>query len=221
MRAAFGTGLMIKAVAACALALTPALLAAAMLPSSEGYRALEVRGYEQFWVLPGVKLGAYARIQVTPVTVQFSDRWMRRYNRDQRHLARRLEPTDLEALGADLASEFDQAFPQELTDAGLQTAGENGAGHLRIEPRLIDVRIKHPDLPTPGRSDVLVESAGQATLILHFRDSQTQRELGWALERRETRDNQHFRRANRVFNRVEFRHLFQSWGQDFARHLSD
>lgn len=211
----------INAIAALALVLTSSLAMAVELPSSEGMTARKVRGFDQFWLKSGVDFANYDRVRVQSPAVQWSESWLSRYNREHLAMKGRLTEADLIGVRDDLQAEFDQAFPQALVSSGLQIGTEPSRSQLLIEAELIKVRIRYPDLPAPSRTEVLVENAGEATLLLRFRDGQSGELLGWALDRRETRDYQQFRRATQAFNRVEFHDLFQRWGRSLGKQLRD
>ncbi len=181
-----------------------------------GLMPIAVKGFDSFWVETETTLRAFDTVQVAPITVRFSESWLRRYNRDQRSLADRLKNADLAPIVDDLVEEFDRGFAGEL--ARVPDSGQRG---LRIQPELIEVVIRYPDLPSAGRKEVLVQSAGEATLILRFTNAETGQLVGWARDRQQTSaDYRPFRRATRAFNRFEFGRLFGSWARQLEPQLA-
>ena len=76
-----------------------------------------------------------------------------------------------------------------------------------------------PDVMTAGRSTTYTANAGEATMVLELRDSQSNALLGRVLDRRETRDSVGMQTANRVTNTADFRTLFRSWAAGCAKGL--
>lgn len=181
-----------------------------------GLTPISVPGFDSFWLKPGTNLQAFDAVQLAPLTVRFSASWLRRYNRDQRSLADRLDETDLAPIVDDLIEDFDRGFAGKLT-----RTGDGDQRGLRIQAELIDVVIRYPDLPSAGRKEVLVQNAGEATLILRFNNAESGELLGWARDRRQSSaDYRPFRRATRAFNRFEFSRLFGSWARQLEPRLA-
>ena len=82
---------------------------------------------------------------------------------------------------------------------------------LRISPGVANLYVNAPDVMSAGRSRSYTANAGEATMVLELRDSQTNALLGRVLDRRETRDSMGMAQATSVTNVADFRMLFKSW----------
>jgi len=193
--------------------------AAADLPATDGLVKTKIRGFDQAWFVADADLGRYESVSIAPVQISYRQDWKRR-NRTHRGLnGRRMDQQDVDRITAAMTEEFDQVFPAAVVKGGLELAPHRGPRVLQLRPTVADFWLNHPDLPAATHTEVLVDHAGEATLILELFDAESGSLIGWASDRRETHDSRHFRRATRVYNRSEFRRLFQRWGRGSAAAL--
>jgi hypothetical protein len=89
---------------------------------------------------------------------------------------------------------------------------------LRIRTAIVNLVVNAPDTMSAGRTTTFTPNAGEATLIVEARDSQTNALLARIIDRRETRNIAG--RANRVTNTADFRALANSWAQIAASRLT-
>ena len=82
---------------------------------------------------------------------------------------------------------------------------------LRLSPGVANLYINAPDTMSAGRSRTYTTEAGEATLVLEARDSQSGALLGRVFDRRETRQSAGVQWTTSVSNRADFKQLFQSW----------
>lgn len=203
-----------------ALALLPAASAmAGDLPSTGGLVETKVRGLDEAWLRSDVDFSSYGLISVEPVQINYSDNWKRSYRNRSGRAGRHIDAADLDKVVARMAEEFDRAFPQALANRGVTLATQDQPAQLLLRPKLIKFWLNHPDVPAPTRTEVLVDHAGEATLVLELLNARSGELIGWVRDRRETRNNQRFRRATRIYNRTEFRQLFQTWARITATEL--
>jgi hypothetical protein len=93
-----------------------------------------------------------------------------------------------------------------------------GPDVLRVRTAVIDLAVNAPDVKSAGRVHTFSEEAGEATLVLEARDSQTGALLGRALDRRYAGETRPYLR-NAVTNRGDFRALFGIWAKESVEGL--
>ena len=204
----------------CTLLMAQPVLATAdtPLPPTDGLVQRSIAGFDQAWLSPELSMAEHPQVIVDPVKVGFDASWISRYNRDKRAIGQQLDQSELDRIAARMAAEFDPAFSDSL-QRRLDSQSGSGQPEIRIVPRLLELELSHVDLPSAARTEVWVARAGSAMLVLEFHRVSDDRLLGWAMDRRETRENRPFRRANRAFNQAEFRLLFQSWASSTGKLL--
>jgi hypothetical protein len=82
---------------------------------------------------------------------------------------------------------------------------------MRVSTAVINLYLNAPDTMSAGRSRTYTANAGEATLVMEVRDSQTGALLARVVDRRETINNPTPQVANRVTNTSDFRLLFKDW----------
>jgi hypothetical protein len=84
-----------------------------------------------------------------------------------------------------IAESFNDIFHEALADnRSFGVADQPGPGVLLVKPALRDIVSRVPPDEIPGRSDIFLDSVGDATLVVDFVDSATGRTLGVASDRR-------------------------------------
>ena len=83
---------------------------------------------------------------------------------------------------------------------------------LRIRTGVIDLAVNAPDIKSANRTYSASWEAGEATLVIEARDSQTGALLGRALDRRLAGDTMPYLR-NSVTNKADFKSLFRKWAK--------
>jgi hypothetical protein len=84
---------------------------------------------------------------------------------------------------------------------------------------VINMDVAAPDMMTAGRSVSFSKEAGEATLVIEVRDSESGQLLGRALDRREAGDSMPYNR-NSTTNRADFSRLFRTWAKFSAEGLT-
>jgi len=108
--------------------------------------------------------------------------------------------------------EFRKTFSKELTEKGGYKLSDAAAdGTLLLKPAIIELVINAPSKHTADRSNVLVQSAGRATLVLEIRDSVSGELLGKIIDKRKAHDYHRLVLASRSFNKFESRKMFRKW----------
>jgi hypothetical protein len=126
---------------------------------------------------------------------------------------------------AALAETFDEIFRDELGDNGrIALTAEPGPGVLVIKPALRDIVSRVPPEEPPGRSDVLLDSVGDATLVVEFADGGSGTALGTATDRRTAEPAGALGdfgavQANKVGTGQEVRRLARRWAMSLERRV--
>jgi hypothetical protein len=112
-----------------------------------------------------------------------------------------------------------EVFHEAFGKAGYTIVDKPGPDVLRVTPGVVNLYVNAPDVMSAGRSTSYTANAGEATMLLELRDSQSNALLGRVLDRRETRDSMGMQTANRVTNTADFRLLFKSWASGCVKGL--
>lgn len=113
---------------------------------------------------------------------------------------------------------FTASFVKELgKQERFEVVQEPGPGVLLVRGALLDVISRVPPEPI-GRNNIYLSTVGEATLVIEFRDSESESPLVRAMERRATSRNTDMPIwSNPVTNLNEVRMLADAW----ARRVSD
>jgi hypothetical protein len=209
---------LVAAGAALCLALAaPALAPAASPPSSwDNLVKVDSRKLNAVYLLPGADFRQYNKVMLDPTEVAFQRNWMRDFNSSTRGLSRRITDRDAQRILDQVRDGFQSVFTRAFTDAGITVVTEPGPDVLRLRSAVINLRVNAPDIPSAGRSRTYAPEAGQATMVLEARDSETGAILGRAVDGRVAGDMGGFVRGsirNSVTNRADFERLFRDWAR--------
>jgi len=186
--------------------------AAADLPESwDGLVEVKPKKMDAAYLMPGADFRPYTRVMIDPTQVAFRKDWMKSVNEDRRELSRRITQEDADRILAAARSNFDDIFAEAFTKAGYPVVTAPGPDVLRVSTAVLNLYVNAPDLPSPGRSVSFTTEAGEATLVIEVRDSQTGALMGRVLDRRETRGTAGMQMSISVSNVSEFRALFKQW----------
>ncbi len=110
-----------------------------------------------------------------------------------------------------VAEEIGNAFLEELARSDVyELVDESGPDVLTLYVGLLDVVSRVPP-DSVGRSIVLLESVGEATLVMELRDSMSDAIYLRAVDRRAAADSYQMTRSTPVSNRAEVRRLGRHW----------
>jgi len=145
-------------------------------------------------VKPGVDFSKYDQLMLLPVGMSFK--------KGSRQLS--------EGRLDDLRRYFHEEFQKELQEkGGYSLVSQAGPGVLLIRPGLANIDITVP--PESGRDDVYVKEAGEVTLVVEFRDSESGELLARAADRRKVTSPGGAYESNPVTNVANTRRLFRQW----------
>jgi hypothetical protein len=182
-------------------------------PASESWDGLvqvKSKRMDVAYLAPGADFRPYTKLMIDPTQAAFHKDWMKNMN-DRRDISRTIDAKQaaeiLEAARTNFADVFHEAFQK----AGYTTVDRPGPDVLRVTPGVVNLYVNAPDVMAAGRSRSYTANAGEATMVLELRDSQTNALIGRVLDRRETRESVGMQVSNSVTNVADFRMLFKSW----------
>jgi hypothetical protein len=201
---------------ALALAVAAPVLAAS--PSWDGLTEVNSRRMGTTWLLAGADFRPYKKVMIAEPEVAFRNNWMRDVNRGRS--ARRVSQADADRILATVATNHTDVFAQEFTRAGFDVVTKPGPDVLTLNVDIINLFVNAPDTGSSARSQSFTTNAGEATIVLEARDSETRALLARAVDRRQTQNNVGMgTQANRVTNTADFRRLAQGWARTTASKL--
>lgn len=204
-----------------ALALAIAVPVLAATPSWDGLTEVNSRRMGTTFLLAGADFRPYKRVMLDHPEVAFRNNWLRDVNRNQRG-GRRVSQSDAERILASVATDTTDIFAREFTRAGFEVVTKPGAGVLRVRTDIIDLFVNAPDVSSSGRTQSFTTNAGEATIVLEARDSQTNALLARAVDRRRAQGTPNVpTQANRVTNTADFRRIAQTWARTTAEKLQN
>jgi hypothetical protein len=204
------------AAAAAALVLAgsqPAVIQAASPPAEwDGLTLVKSKKLDRVYLLPGADFRPYTKVMLDPTEVAFRKNWVRDYNSTTRGLNQRMSQQDADKIMDAVRNGMAEIFTKAYSDAGYEVVQTPGPDVLRVRTGVLNLYIAAPDIMTAGRSKTFSEDAGEATLVLEARDSQTGALLGRALDRQAAGDSRPYLR-NSVTNRADFQRIFTRWAK--------
>lgn len=213
-----------RVAAACAaLALTAVSAPTAFgqaAPAWDNLVRVETRRLDQVMLLPGADFRPYTKVMLDPTEVAFTRNFQRDVNRGTRSPSARVTNADMTRMTNEVQAGFGQVFTEVFQAAGMPVVTTPGPDVLRLKTAVANLFISAPDMRTPGRSQTFTREAGQATLVLEARDSETGELLGRAIDRRTTGDMGPFLR-NSVTNRADFARMFRTWATTSVNGLAE
>jgi hypothetical protein len=167
---------------------------------------------QRVYLLPGANFQIYNKVMLDTTEVAFQKNWMRNYNQSAGTVSRRVDQDDIDRVSNDISTTFNGILAEEFQKNGYQVVTSPGPDVLRIRTGIIDLTVSSPDVRSSSRTYSASWEAGQATLVVEARDSQSSALLGRALDRRLAGDRatQSYLR-NSVTNKADFKILFRQW----------
>jgi hypothetical protein len=191
----------------------PAVIAAESAPTTwDDLKLVKSSRSARLYLLPGANFQPYSKVMLDKTEVAFRKNWVRDYNQSSGTVSRRIDSSDVDRVIKEVSSNFGDIFADEYQQAGYQVVQAPGPDVLRVRTGVIDLTVSSPDIRSSGRTYSASWEAGQATLVVEARDSQTGALLGRALDRRVAGDTQPYLR-NSVTNKADFKILFRKWAK--------
>jgi hypothetical protein len=177
----------------------------------DGLQQVRSKRMDEAYLRSGADFRGYHEVMLDSVTVSFKRNWERDVRSSVRSVGPFLTAQDVDRIRRDMADGLRAAMTRDLTKAGYRIVDHPGPGVLRLTPVLLDVYVNAPDVQRDTRVDVYTLEAGEATLAIETRDSQTNELLGRAVDRRRTGETGTWTWTTRVSNRAEFGRIFSIW----------
>jgi len=203
-----------------ALALARPAAAAKAPESWDGLVRVKSKKLQLVYLQPGADFRGYTKVMIDPTEVAFRKNWAKDYNSSIRGVSGRVSDADVEKTTQQGAAAATDIFADAFTKAGYPVVKEAGPDVLRVRTLVLNIHVRAPDVPQPGRTRSFASEAGEATLVVEARDSETGAMIGRAVDRRLAGDNSIVTR-NQVSNRADFRVLVRSWADASARGLGE
>lgn len=182
----------------------------------DGLVEVRSRRLDAAWLLPGADFRGFSKVIVEKPEVAMRRNWQREVNAGRRGMRRVGEADEARILAAAQAN-FTDIVADALQRAGFQVVTAPGPDVMKLRTAIVNIMVNAPDVMAPGRSRTFTANAGEATLVLEVRDSETNELMARVLDRRETVRNPGV--TNSVTNLSDFRQLFRSWSAAMTRGL--
>jgi hypothetical protein len=209
-------------VSGLTLLVVVAMPAAAQQPAPvetwDGLVEVNARRIDAAFLLPGADFRPYTKVMLDEPEVAFRQNWMRDANRGSRGASGRVTERDAARILDSVSAGTIDLFTRAFSDAGFEVVTRAGPDVLRVGTAVVNLVVNAPDTLSAGRTTTFTANAGEATLILEARDSETNALLARIIDRRETRGTPG--RTNRVTNTSEFRALANDWARIAASRLT-
>jgi hypothetical protein len=185
----------------------------------DGLVLVDSKRLDRVYLLPGADFRTYTKVMLDPTEVAFRKDWMRDYNSTMRGAGGRLDQKQADRIMEAVRSGMGETFAKAYREAGFEVVDSPGPDVLRVRTGVVNLDIAAPDVMTAGRSKTFSQDAGEATLVLEARDSQSGALLGRALDRRAAGDSRPYLR-NSVTNVADFQRLFDIWAKASVQGLA-
>jgi hypothetical protein len=203
-----------------AVALAGPSLAAAPPESWDGLVRVKSKKLSAVYLQPGADFSGYRRVMIDPTEVAFQKDWARDYNRGSRGLSGKISDADVEKAVQQGAAAATNIFADAYAKAGYPSAKEAGPDVLRVRTAIVNIHVTSPEVQTAGRQNSFAGEAGEASLVIELRDSETGALLGRGVDRKVAGDN-FVTLRNSVTNRADFAALVRSWADASAKGLTE
>lgn len=186
--------------------------------SWDGLVEVKSKRLDAVFVAPGADFRPYAKLLVDATQTAFHKDWMKNMN-DRRDISRMVDSGQAKEILDAARTNFADVFQEAFTKAGYTIVDQPGPDVLRVTPGVVNLYVNAPDVMAAGRSRSYTANAGEATMVLELRDSQSNALLGRVVDRRETRDSVGMQMSNSVTNTSDFRILFKNWASGCVKGL--
>ncbi len=201
-----------------ALLIGSAAVAATTPESWSGLVEVNARRLDAAFLLPGADFRPYAKVMLDEPQVAFRNNWLRSVNSGSASRARnRVTEADAERILAMVSTNTTDIFAREFERAGFKVVTAAGPDVLRVRIGVVNLFVNAPDTMSASRTRSFTTNAGEATLIMELRDSQTKALLASVADRRQTQGPSG--QATSVSNVAEFNSLASRWARTAAEGL--
>lgn len=173
---------------------------------------------------PGVDLSTYETFGLQACEVAFKKNWLREQNMSSINLNNRMTQRDVDRIKDALGTQCNETFRSALEKAPSYTLVDQfseGEQVLVLRPKIINLDINAPDIPTAGRQSNYTDDAGQMTLLLEALDATTGETLVRVIDRRRDIDSNRLQWTNSVTNRAAAQRILNNWARQFREGLDE
>ena len=173
------------------------------------------------YLIPGINFNVYKTLKIENASVEFNDKWLRKYNHRLRPISSRIKADDINAIENRVSKQFNSSFVKEIEKNGNLTVNQNDSEiTLLIKPAITGLIIKSPVKIIAGSTNKKVRTAGSATLVSEIYDNSSGILLGRIIDKQNTKVHEQFKLATRSFNETEFIPVYESWAKNLQIVLS-
>ena len=188
--------------------------------TTDGLTVIKSTRFTETEIKKDVDWSEYIKYQISPVDVSFRKNWKRDYNRNIRGVSGQVSDKDMTEIRESMAKivyeELDSALKEK---GGLTKTEEVDSSTLLFKPRIINLDVYAPDIPTSYMSNSYIRQAGRATLFLEIYDAVSGEILGRWVDTREDPDRGYLEWANRVTNAERARLIVKGWAKRLVEGL--
>jgi hypothetical protein len=211
-----GAALLLTACAAPPLQETPGEV------SAEGLQRLAGTSFDEVWARPGIDITRFQALALDEASVYYRD-----VEDGARLLSPRLRTSQTAfAIPERERNRIEERFHTRLSEAlegsqHFRTVPEPQAGAVSVRASLVDFVSRVPPEGALGRTQVWVNSVGEATLVLELWDHERNELLVRAIDHQKAGPpGQQLIRGNQVTSGAELNRTMQRWGTN-VRNLLD
>jgi Protein of unknown function (DUF3313) len=183
--------------------------------TADGLQRVRIKGVDLAYRAPGATLAAYSLVKVEPVEVAFR----KDFNPKRAASNLKLTTGQLDAIRQRTSSLVREEFSRELQRGGYQATEVAGPEVLEVRARIADLYVNAPDTIEAGRNMSYTMFAGEMTLVLELRDSETGQVLARAYDRREGRETGQLNWTTSVSNEADAREVARRWARILRQRL--
>jgi len=207
-----------SSVAFALLLATPNVVSAKPPDTWDNLIKVDSKRLKAVYLLPNADFRSYTKVILDPTQVAFKPNWQNDINDSSVGLANRVSDKQANQIATLARTGFEKAFAKAFGDAGYQVVTTPGPDVLRIVTAVLNLYIDAPDTGMSMATKYSAE-AGQATVVVEVRDSQTNAVLGRAVDAQIAGDMAGMR--TRASNTEDFKFLFEQWAKTSARGLGE
>lgn len=201
------------AVTVAVLALSAGGMAVSAAPPPTTWDQLvqvKSKRFDLVYLLPGADFRGYTKVMIDPAQVAFQKNWLRDYNDTTMDLSSRISKADLQRTIDEGAKGLTEVLTEGYTKGGYPVVAEPAPDVLRISAGVINISVNAPESRSAARTRSFAQEAGQGTLVVEVRDSETRAVLARVIDNRVAGDTMVLMR-NSVTNKADFRNLAKTW----------
>lgn len=215
-------GLKTNFLALCAFTVIGTAQAGSGLPTTwNGLVEVKPKSMDAAYLLPGADFRPYTKVMIDPSEIAFSNDWLRNMNSQNRSLSGMITKADAQKILTKASQSFDQVFAETMTKNGYSVVTVPGADVLRLSPSVLNLYINAPQINGPQMGQTYVVNAGEGTLVVSARDSETNTLLGQVFDARETRESGGMQFSSQVGNINDFKALVNTWATICSKGLTE